>query len=323
MIVRFLTLLLAATLCTVAVADEASVKKAVEARFNDVKVNSVTRTQYPGLYEVLIGDDVIVYTDEKVTYLFSTSEGGLALIDVKSGRNLTEEKRQKLSAIRFEDLPLDAAIKTVRGTGKRVFATFEDPNCPYCKRLWQDVAKLDNVTIYTFLYPILSPDSEARAKAIWCSKDRSRAWVDHMLTASMPAGPRLRNPIEKISRSADGFAWRTPTMFFTSGQRLVGARPDEPLTAGKKHGRSTAHAKPSAEREILSDRIVAVGSRRRHGCGQHVIHPGAAPVLAAPDRLGPRLRVGREDRIEERVDRNVVQLGHVLPRRLQYGQLGS
>jgi thiol:disulfide interchange protein DsbC len=229
MIVRFLTLLLAATLCTVAVADEASVKKAVEARFTDVKVNSVTRTQYPGLYEVLIGDDVIVYTDEKVTYLFSTSEGGLALIDVKSGRNLTEEKRQKLSAIRFEDLPLDAAIKTVRGTGKRVFATFEDPNCPYCKRLWQDVAKLDNVTIYTFLYPILSPDSEARAKAIWCSKDRSRAWVDHMLTASMPApAPDCENPIEK--NLALGRRLRvsgTPTMFFTSGQRLVGARPDE------------------------------------------------------------------------------------------------
>jgi thiol:disulfide interchange protein DsbC len=226
---RLLTLALAAVLSSAAIADEASVQKAIQARVGSVPVKSVARTPVAGLYEVVLGDDNIVYTDEKATYLFTTGDGGIALIDLKTGRNLTDEKLRQLLTIRFEDLPLDSAIKTVRGTGKRVFATFEDPNCPFCKRLWQEVAKLDNVTVYTFLYPILSPDSEARAKAIWCSKDRSRAWVDHMLTASMPApAAACANPIEK--NLALGRRLRvsgTPTMFFTSGQRLVGARPEE------------------------------------------------------------------------------------------------
>ncbi len=223
---RFLILILAAALCGGAFADEASVQKAIEARFSGVKVSSVTKTPYPGLYEVVLGDDSILYTDEKVTYLFST--GDSALVDVKSLRNLTEEKRQKLLTINFGDLPLDAAIKTVRGSGKRVFATFEDPNCPFCKRLWQEMAKLDNVTIYTFLYPILSPDSVVKAKAIWCSKDRSRAWVDHMLAAATPApGADCSNPIEKnVALGQRLRVTGTPTMFFTNGQRLVGAQPD-------------------------------------------------------------------------------------------------
>lgn len=226
---RFLTLVLAATLCANAFADEASVQKAIQARVGGVPVRSVTKTPFAGLYEVVLGDYNIVYTDEKVTYLFSTGENGVALIDLKSGHNLTDERMKQLLTIRFDDLPLNAAIKTVHGTGKRVFATFEDPNCPYCKRLWQEMTKLDNVTIYTFLYPILSPDSAAKAKAIWCSKDRSRAWVDHMLTASMPApGADCDNPIER--NLALGQRLRvtgTPTIFFTNGQRLVGAQPEQ------------------------------------------------------------------------------------------------
>ena len=226
---RILALVLAASLCAPALADEASVQKAIEARFTGVKVSSVTKTPYPGLYEVVVGDDTIIYVDEKATYVLMPSDSGVALVDMKSGRNLTEEKRQKLLTINFGDLPLDAAIKTVHGNGRRVFATFEDPNCPYCKRLWQEMAKLDDVTIYTFLYPILSPDSRAKAKAIWCSKDRSRAWVDHMLNASMPApGPDCTNPIEKnIALGQRLRVTGTPTMFFTNGQRLVGAQPDQ------------------------------------------------------------------------------------------------
>lgn len=224
-----LALVLAATLCATAFADEASVQKAIQARVGNVPVRSVVKTPFPGLYEVVLGDYNIVYTDEKVSYLFSTGDSGVALIDLKSGRNLTDERMKQLLTIKFEDLPLDAAIKTVHGAGKRVFATFEDPNCPYCKRLWQEMAKLDNVTIYTFLYPILSPDSVAKAKAIWCSKDRSRAWVDHMLTASMPApGADCSNPIEKnVALGQRLRVTGTPTMFFTNGERLVGARPDE------------------------------------------------------------------------------------------------
>ncbi|MGC2520522.1 MAG: DsbC family protein [Burkholderiales bacterium] len=221
---RLLVLFLAATLSAAAFADEASVKRAVEARFGNIKVDSVAKTPYFGLYEVVIGEKLI-YTDDKVNYIVDGS-----IVDARTRQDLTEVRMQKLSAIKFEDLPLDSAIKTVRGTGKRVFATFEDPNCPYCKRLWNDMAKLDNVTIYTFLYPILSLDSVSKAKAIWCAKDRSRAWVDHMLNGSVQASAaeECENPIEKnLALGRKLRVTGTPTMFFTNGQRLVGARPEE------------------------------------------------------------------------------------------------
>ncbi|MGB7540607.1 MAG: DsbC family protein [Burkholderiales bacterium] len=221
---RLLVLFLAATLSAAAFADEASVKRAVEARFGNIKVDSVAKTPYFGLYEVVIGEKLI-YTDDKVNYIVDGS-----IVDARTRQDLTEVRMQKLSAIKFEDLPLDSAIKTVRGTGKRVFATFEDPNCPYCKRLWNDMAKLDNVTIYTFLYPILSADSVSKAKAIWCAKDRSRAWVDHMLNGSVQslAAEECENPIDKnLALGRKLRVTGTPTMFFTNGQRLVGARPEE------------------------------------------------------------------------------------------------
>ena len=152
-----LALLAAVFLAVPAHADEASVKKAMEAKLGG-KISSVTKTPYLGLYEIY-ADGQILYTDEKQSVIIAG-----ALIDGKTMQNHTAERMHKLTAISFSDLPLDSAVKQVRGDGRRVLATFEDPNCGYCKRLAKDIAKLDNVTIYTFLYPILSPDSLEKSK---------------------------------------------------------------------------------------------------------------------------------------------------------------
>jgi thiol:disulfide interchange protein DsbC len=165
---KLLPLALAATMSLPTLADEAAViKKAVETKLART-VTSVTKTPYLGLYEVYV-DGQIVYTDEKVSALLVGS-----LIDGKTMKNVTDERMQKLTAIKFSDLPLALAVKQVRGDGKRVFATFEDPNCGYCKKLAKDLAKLDNVTIYTFLYPILSPDSLEKSNQIWCAADKGQ-----------------------------------------------------------------------------------------------------------------------------------------------------
>jgi len=134
-------------------ADEASVKRGVEGRFEGVKIDSVTRTPYAGIYEIVVGE-TIFYTDEKVSFFFKGD-----MIDARSQKNLTEDRLQKLSAIRFEDLPLDLAIKQVRGNGKRVVAIFSDPFCPYCKNLDRALLRENDITIYTFLYPILRAES--------------------------------------------------------------------------------------------------------------------------------------------------------------------
>lgn len=203
-------------------ADEADIKKAMEAKLG-AKIDSVTKSGYLGLYEVY-ADGTILYTDEKMTAFIA----GGQLIEGKSMKNVTEERMRKLTAIRFGDLPLERAIKQVRGDGKRLLATFEDPNCGYCKRLAKDLQKLDNVTVYTFLLPILSEDSIRKSKQIWCSADRARAWNDWMLDGKAPAG-REDCDTSAISKNQE-FGRKlnitgTPTMFFGDGERVPGAMP--------------------------------------------------------------------------------------------------
>ncbi len=221
MLKKLLPLALAATFYLPAIADEASVKKAVEAKLGG-KVSGVTKTSYLGLYEVY-ADGQIIYTDEKVSALLIGT-----LIDGKTMKNVTDERMQKLTAIKFSDLPLELAVKQVRGDGKRAFATFEDPNCGYCKKLAKDMAKLDNVTIYTFLYPILSPDSLEKSKQIWCSADKAKAWNDWMVDGKAPSGKSDcdTTAVQKTVEAGRKLAINgTPTIFFSDGERVPGAVP--------------------------------------------------------------------------------------------------
>ena len=221
MLNKLLPLVLAATLSLPAVADEASIKKAVEAKFGG-KVDSVTKTPYMGLYEIY-ADGQIAYTDDKVTALIVGP-----LIDGKTMKNVTQERMQKLTAIKFTDLPLELAVKQVRGDGKRVFATFEDPNCGYCKKLAKDMVKLDNVTIYTFLYPILSPDSMEKSKQIWCASDKAKTWTDWMVNGTAPSGKGDcdTTAVQKTLETGRKLAINgTPTIFFADGERVPGAVP--------------------------------------------------------------------------------------------------
>ena len=218
---KLLPLLLASTFSLSVLADEAVIKKAVESKLGS-KVTSISKAPYFGLYEVYV-DGQILYTDEKVSALMIGN-----LIDGKTMKNLTEERMQKLNAIKFSDLPLDLAVKQVRGDGKRVFATFEDPNCGYCKKLAKDLLKLDNVTIYTFLYPILSPDSLEKSNQIWCSADKAKAWNDWMVDAKAPLGKGDcdTSAVQKTVEAGRKLAINgTPTLFFADGERIPGAVP--------------------------------------------------------------------------------------------------
>lgn len=207
---------------TQAAGDEADIRKGMEAKLG-VRVESVQKSGYLGLYEVY-ADGNILYTDEKMTAIVV----GGQLIDSKSMSNVTEERRRKLSAIRFSDLPLENAIKQVRGNGSRVLATFEDPNCGYCKSLARELQKVDNVTVYTFLLPILSEDSERKARQIWCAANRAKAWNDWMVDGRAPSGrddcdvgalARNKELGRKLNISG------TPTIFFGDGERVPGAMP--------------------------------------------------------------------------------------------------
>jgi thiol:disulfide interchange protein DsbC len=217
-----------------AMADETDIRKAMEAKLG-TKVESVTKSGYMGLYEVY-ADGQLLYTDEKMTTIIV----GGQLIDAKTMKNITDERMKKLTAIKFSELPLERAIKQVRGDGKRIMATFEDPNCGYCKRLAKELLKLDNVTVYTFLYPILSEDSVRKSKQIWCSSDRAKAWNDWMIDGKAPAGREDCDTSAVTKNQEFGRKLNisgTPTMFFADGERVPGAMPlpriEQKLSAAK------------------------------------------------------------------------------------------
>ena len=200
--------------------EEAQVRKLVQPTFREgVKVDAVTKTPYSGLYEVRIGSDVL-YTDEKAQFLFTGD-----IIDSKNGTNYTKARTDELSKVKFSDLPLDSALKMVRGNGKRVIAVFEDPNCGYCKQFRKTLASMDNITVYTFMYNILADDSKTKSKNIWCSPDRNKAWDEWMLHGKVaPDAPANCNtPNDKIYALGQKLrVTGTPSVFFTDGSRAPG-----------------------------------------------------------------------------------------------------
>ena len=225
------------TVCAVAVlafmysaawADEAKVRQAFQAKFPKMAVDSVGRTPFPGLYEVVI-DGQVFYADEKLSYLVS---GNLFDIRGQQPRNLTQEATNRLAAATLAK-STDYAVKRVKGNGRRVVYTFEDPNCGYCKELQKELAKLTDVTIYTFLWPILSQDSVEKSKAIWCAKDRAKAWEDTMIRGQPLTGKReCDTPMDRNAQIAQRFGLRgTPAVYLANGQQIGGYLPADKLEA--------------------------------------------------------------------------------------------
>lgn len=199
----------------------ATIKKLIGPKLgNDVKINSVTKTPYAGLYEVQIGGDIF-YTDEKANYLFLGN-----VMDLKTKKNLTKDRVDALNAKKISDMPLELAFKEVKGNGKREIAIFEDPNCGYCKKMRKELQKVDNITIYTFMYDILSPDSAVKSKNVWCSAEPAKAWNELMVNGNPPPDAPstcMTNPHEKIlAVGRDLNITGTPTIFFKDGSRIPG-----------------------------------------------------------------------------------------------------
>lgn len=210
-------------------ADEVSLRKAIESTYPKVHVGQITKTPYGGLYEAVINGQ-IVYTDEKFSFLIV--DGGL--IDTRSKKDVTKERMQELMKIDFSMLPLDKAIKVVKGNGARKIAVFSDPDCPFCKRLEQEeLIKLDNVTIYTFLYPLeqLHPDAARKSSLIWCAPDRAEAWKNWVLNNQLPKSTAdCQAPIEEVTELGISLGVNgTPTIFMSSGRRVQGAYPADEL----------------------------------------------------------------------------------------------
>ena len=216
-----------ATLCLAAlptIADEGEIRKNLAERMPNLpKIDEVQKSPIPGVFEVRIGTDIL-YTDEAGNYLIQGE-----LYDTKGRINVTQARIDKLTAIDFAKLPLKDAIAIKQGNGKRKMAVFVDPNCGYCKRFERDLAALKDVTVYTFLYPILGPDSSTKSRDIWCAKDPAKAWRDWMIGDKQPASAGDKCDIAAVTRNVElGRKHRvqgTPATVFPDGARLPGAVP--------------------------------------------------------------------------------------------------
>jgi len=202
-------------------ADEAQIRRVVESKLHGQKIEGI-RPGPLGLYEVRFRSASgvqVVYTDANASYIFLGK-----IYESSTDRNLTEERLRKLNAIKFASLPLDQAVKIQRGNGKRVLAMFSDPHCPYCKAFEKTLQQVDNVTIYVFMFPVIHPELADQSRAVWCSPDRSKAWLDLALNGNPPqASPSCANPVEKnleLGRRLGVSA--TPTLIFADGERVSG-----------------------------------------------------------------------------------------------------
>ena len=225
MTIRSMTVLaLAAALAWPALAQEAAIRKNIAERLPDFpKIDEVSKTPVPGLWEVRVGFDVF-YTDEQGNHLIQGT-----VFDTKSKTNLTEKRIAKLTAIDFDQLPLKDAMVIKQGSGARKLAVFADPNCGYCKRFERDLLSVKDVTIYTFLMPVLGPDSNDKARSIWCAKDAQKTWRSWMIEGATPVKVMGACDTAAIERNtAFGRKYRingTPAILFEDGQRVPGAMP--------------------------------------------------------------------------------------------------
>jgi thiol:disulfide interchange protein DsbC len=210
-----LILLLSVSLAHAAETDKtaAAIKDTLQKNYEQLigPVDQVNKSPMPGLYEVVTGDHIF-YTDKNAQYIIDGS-----LFDLKKRSNLTEARSRALFAVDFSKLPLDLAIKKVKGNGSRKMAYFTDPNCGYCKKLEQELKSVDNVTLYLFLYPIFEGSAE-KVQGIWCSNDRAKAWDELMLNGVQPAVGKCETPSAKVmalgkSMKVNG----TPALIFANG----------------------------------------------------------------------------------------------------------
>jgi thiol:disulfide interchange protein DsbC len=228
---RFLLFAALLALGSPALADEAVIRRALEPRLG-VKIEGIQPGPVPGLFEVRFRTPdgmQVVYSDATGNYVIQGK-----IYDLRSDRDLTEERLRKLNAIKFESLPLDLAVKVQRGNGKRVLAMFSDPYCPACRQFERSLAQIDNITVYVFMYPVIRPENADHSRAVWCSPDRAKAWLE-LAAAPKPKLPDASkgcgDPVDKVLKLGRSLAVNsTPTLILANGERLAGGLSTADLT---------------------------------------------------------------------------------------------
>ena len=228
---RVAALLALLLLAPLAGANEAQIRKALEGRLGGARIEGIQPAPVPGLFEVRFRGPEgvqVIYTDATASHIIVG-----AIYEARTSRNLTDERMRKLNAIRFDSLPLELAVKVQRGNGKRVVAMFTDPYCPACRQFERVLQQIDHITVYVFMYPVIRPENADHSRAVWCSPDRAKAWLELAAAprAKVPeAKPGCGDPVDKVLALGRSLGVNsTPTLILANGERLSGGLPAEEL----------------------------------------------------------------------------------------------
>ena len=224
--------------------ETAAIRKALEQKFPGADIRHVAKTDYLGLYEVLL-DDNLIYTDPKVAYIFVGS-----VYDTGTKQNLTDARTRRLNRVALDKLPYELAFTRVKGDGSRKLVIFSDADCPFCHRLENELKGLDNVTIYTFLFPIdqLHPDAARKSKQIWCAPDKVKAWDTFFASGKLPDNKGdCGDPVAKTQALGNSLKINaTPTLIFADGTLIPGALPlaqlEKEIASGEAEAKKMAAA---------------------------------------------------------------------------------
>lgn len=207
--------------------EAAGVLARLKEMYPSTQFTGIREAEVAGLYEVSMRGN-IAYTDKSGRFFLFGH-----LWDMKEQLDVTAERKAEANKVDFDALPLKDAFKRVQGKGTRKLALFSDPDCPYCKRIEGELAKLTDITIYTFPFPLeqLHPDAKAKAVAMWCAKDQVKAWDDYMQSGKLPPmGVPCDNPVERNIALGNSMGINgTPTMILSNGRKLSGALPADQL----------------------------------------------------------------------------------------------
>lgn len=207
----------------VAHANETTIRKVITGKFPEAKIASIQKTPYSGLYEVYM-DGQLVYIDANAQYIFLGD-----VIDIKNRINLSKARLSVLNIVPMNQLPLNNALKMVKGKGERKLVVFSDADCPFCRKFEEELKKVDNITVYTFLFPIegLHPKAAQISRQVWCASDKNKAWDDYMTSGKIPGNDgKCDNPInQNIALGAKLGINGTPTIILANGQRIPGMVP--------------------------------------------------------------------------------------------------
>jgi thiol:disulfide interchange protein DsbC len=218
---RTFWVLILAALALPAYGNEAQIRRVLEPKLGGAKIEGVERGPL-GLWEVRYRSEEgmsILYTDATASHIIVGK-----IYEAKTDKDLTEARLRKLNAINFASLPLDQAVKVQRGNGKRVLVMFSDPYCPYCTKFEQTLQQIDDITVYVFMFPVIRPERADHSKAVWCSADRAKAWLDLAMRSKPPsASASCDNPIEKNLQLGRKLGVNsTPTLYLSNGERIAG-----------------------------------------------------------------------------------------------------